>query len=128
MMPPAWICPPPQATTLKEYKEYVEKDKALERRFQQVMALEPTVEDTVSILRGLKERYEVHHGVRLADAGGNNLVNVNNATDRNYTHPLSLLGLTKLSGHFLLLAIGSLSAPRRGFSFESIHHGPVSPR
>jgi len=55
------------ATTLKEYKENVEKDKALERRFQQVLASEPSVEDTVSILRGLKERYEVHHGVRILD-------------------------------------------------------------
>ena len=55
------------ATTLREYKQYVEKDKALERRFQQVMAVEPSVEDTVSILRGLKERYEVHHGVRVLD-------------------------------------------------------------
>lgn len=55
------------ATTLKEYKEYIEKDKALERRFQQVMVPQPTVEDTVSILRGLKERYEVHHGVTIKD-------------------------------------------------------------
>jgi ATP-dependent Clp protease ATP-binding subunit ClpB len=55
------------ATTLDEYKKYVEKDSALERRFQPVMVKEPTVEDTVSILRGLKERYEVHHGVRITD-------------------------------------------------------------
>jgi ATP-dependent Clp protease ATP-binding subunit ClpB len=56
------------ATTLNEYKKYIEKDPALERRFQPVMVEEPTVEDTVSILRGLKERYEVHHGVRIKDA------------------------------------------------------------
>lgn len=56
------------ATTLKEYKEYIEKDKALERRFQQVLVPQPTVEDAVSILRGLKERYEVHHGVRIKDS------------------------------------------------------------
>ncbi len=56
------------ATTLDEYRKYVEKDAALERRFQPVMVGEPTVEDTVSILRGLKERYEVHHGVRIQDA------------------------------------------------------------
>ena len=56
------------ATTLKEYKMNIEKDKALERRFQQVMVLQPTVEDTISILRGLKEKYEVHHGVRITDA------------------------------------------------------------
>jgi ATP-dependent Clp protease ATP-binding subunit ClpB len=55
------------ATTLDEYQKYIEKDKALERRFQTVLVTEPTVEDTVSILRGLKERYEVHHGVRITD-------------------------------------------------------------
>ena len=56
------------ATTLDEYREYIEKDKALERRFQPVMVDEPTVEDTISILRGLKERYEVYHGVKIADS------------------------------------------------------------
>ncbi len=56
------------ATTLDEYRKYVEKDPALERRFQQVYVGEPSVEDTVAILRGLKERYEVHHGVRIQDA------------------------------------------------------------
>src|ERR1700732_1175599 len=56
------------ATTLNEYKKYIEKDPALERRFQPVMIGEPTVEDTIAILRGLKERYEVHHGVRIKDA------------------------------------------------------------
>jgi ATP-dependent Clp protease ATP-binding subunit ClpB len=56
------------ATTLNEYKKYIEKDPALERRFQPVLVSEPTVEDTISILRGLKERYEVHHGVRIKDA------------------------------------------------------------
>ena len=56
------------ATTLSEYQKYVEKDKALERRFQKVQVGEPTAEDTVSILRGLKERYEVHHGVRIKDS------------------------------------------------------------
>ncbi len=55
------------ATTLNEYKQFIEKDKALERRFQQVYVKQPTVEDTISILRGLKERYEVHHGVRIRD-------------------------------------------------------------
>ncbi|MCR5761002.1 MAG: AAA family ATPase [Sphaerochaetaceae bacterium] len=55
------------ATTLDEYRKYIEKDKALERRFQPVYATEPTVEDTIAILRGLKERYEVHHGVRITD-------------------------------------------------------------
>lgn len=56
------------ATTLNEYRKYIEKDTALERRFQPVMVGEPTVEDTITILRGLKERYEVHHGVRIRDA------------------------------------------------------------
>ncbi|MFN2414526.1 MAG: AAA family ATPase, partial [Pyrinomonadaceae bacterium] len=56
------------ATTLSEYQKYIEKDKALERRFQQVYIGEPNVEDTIAILRGLKERYEVHHGVRIKDA------------------------------------------------------------
>ncbi|AKG73335.1 ATP-dependent chaperone ClpB [Salinicoccus halodurans] len=55
------------ATTLNEYREYIEKDSALERRFQKVQIPEPDVEDTISILRGLKERYEVHHGVRITD-------------------------------------------------------------
>ncbi|HEX9926259.1 MAG TPA: ATP-dependent chaperone ClpB [Anaerolineae bacterium] len=56
------------ATTLDEYRKYIEKDAALERRFQPVLISEPTVEDTISILRGLKERYEVHHGVRIQDS------------------------------------------------------------
>ncbi|MBW4030664.1 MAG: AAA domain-containing protein [Acidobacteria bacterium] len=56
------------ATTLDEYRQYIEKDAALERRFQQVLVGEPSIEDTVAILRGLKERYEVHHGVRIQDA------------------------------------------------------------
>ncbi len=56
------------ATTLNEYRKYIEKDAALERRFQPVLTQEPSVEDTISILRGLKEKYEVHHGVRIKDA------------------------------------------------------------
>lgn len=56
------------ATTLKEYRQYIEKDAALERRFQTVLVDEPTVEETISILRGLKERYEIHHGVRITDS------------------------------------------------------------
>ncbi len=53
------------ATTFDEYRKYIEKDKALERRFQTVIAEEPSVEDTISILRGLKERFEIHHGIRI---------------------------------------------------------------
>ncbi len=56
------------ATTLNEYRKYIEKDPALERRFQPILVREPTVEDTIAILRGLKERYEVHHGVRIKDS------------------------------------------------------------
>ena len=56
------------ATTFDEYRKYIEKDKALERRFQPVIAEEPTVEDTISILRGLKERFEIHHGIRIHDS------------------------------------------------------------
>ena len=56
------------ATTLEEYQKYVEKDAAFERRFQPVYVGEPSVEDTVSILRGLKDRYETHHGVKIADS------------------------------------------------------------
>ena len=71
------------ATTLDEYRKYVEKDPALERRFQQVFAGEPSVEDTVAILRGLKERYEVHHGVRIQD---NALVSAAILSDRYLTN------------------------------------------
>src|SRR5665811_1093644 len=56
------------ATTLDEYRKHIEKDAALERRFQPIVVGEPRVEDTISILRGLKERYEVHHGVRIQDS------------------------------------------------------------
>merc|ERR1712159_419299 len=67
------------ATTLDEHRQHIEKDPALERRFQQVMVDQPTVEDTVAILRGLKERYEVHHGVRIQDSA---LVAAANLGDR----------------------------------------------
>ena len=56
------------ATTINEYRKYIEKDAALERRFQPIMVAEPSVEDTIAILRGLKEKYEVHHGVRIKDS------------------------------------------------------------
>src|SRR5947207_6394489 len=56
------------ATTLDEFRKYIEKDPALERRFQQVYVGEPSVEDTIAILRGLKDRYETHHGVRIQDS------------------------------------------------------------
>src|SRR3989304_4984012 len=66
------------ATTLKEYQKYIEKDQALERRFQQVMVNEPTTEDAVAILRGIKEKYEVHHGVRITDSSLVAAVNLSN--------------------------------------------------
>jgi ATP-dependent Clp protease ATP-binding subunit ClpB len=56
------------ATTLNEYRKYIEKDAALERRFQPIYVAQPSVEDTIAILRGLKERYEVHHGVKIKDS------------------------------------------------------------
>ena len=56
------------ATTLDEYRKYIEKDSALERRFQPVLVQEPSEEDTIAILRGIKEKYEIHHGVRIQDA------------------------------------------------------------
>jgi ATP-dependent Clp protease ATP-binding subunit ClpA len=71
------------ATTLDEYRKYIEKDAALERRFQQVCVNEPSVEDTISMLRGLAERYEVHHGVRITDAA---LVAAAQLSDRYITH------------------------------------------
>ena len=70
------------ATTLEEYRKYIEKDAALERRFQQVLVGEPSVEDTIGILRGLKERYEVHHGVRITDSA---LVSAATLSDRYIT-------------------------------------------
>ena len=72
------------ATTLDEHRQHIEKDPALERRFQQVLVDQPTVEDTISILRGLKERYEVHHGVRIADSAIVAAANLSNRyiTDR----------------------------------------------
>jgi ATP-dependent Clp protease ATP-binding subunit ClpB len=72
------------ATTLDEYRKHVEKDAALARRFQPVFVSEPTVEDTVSILRGLKEKYEMHHGVRITDAALVAAANLSNRyiTDR----------------------------------------------
>ncbi|WP_024795752.1 ATP-dependent chaperone ClpB [Tomitella biformata] len=70
------------ATTIEEYRKYIEKDAALERRFQQVFVGEPSVEDTIGILRGLKERYEVHHGVRITDSA---LVSAATLSDRYIT-------------------------------------------
>jgi ATP-dependent Clp protease ATP-binding subunit ClpB len=70
------------ATTLNEYRKYIEKDTALERRFQKILVSEPTVEDTISILRGLKERFEIHHGVHISD---NALVSASTLSNRYIT-------------------------------------------
>jgi ATP-dependent Clp protease ATP-binding subunit ClpA len=70
------------ATTLDEYQKYIEKDAALERRFQKVLVEEPSVESTISILRGIKDKYELHHGVRITDAA---LVAASELSDRYIT-------------------------------------------
>lgn len=76
------------ATTLDEYRQHIEKDPALERRFQQVLVEQPTVPQTVSILRGLRERYELHHGVRIADSALVEAANLSHRCLRNpYIHP-----------------------------------------
>jgi ATP-dependent Clp protease ATP-binding subunit ClpB len=95
------------ATTLDEYRKYIEKDAALERRFQQVYVGEPTVEDTVGILRGLKERYEVHHGVRIQDSA---LVSAATLSDRYITSrflPDKAIDLVDEAGSRLRMEIDS---------------------
>ncbi len=99
------------ATTLNEYRKYIEKDAALERRFQPVMVGEPTVEDTITILRGLKERYEVHHGVRIRDAA---LVSAATLSDRYISDrflPDKAIDLVDEAAAKLRTEIESLPAP-----------------
>ena len=99
------------ATTLNEYRKYIEKDTALERRFQPVLVGEPTVEDTISILRGLKERYEVHHGVRIRDAA---LVSAATLSDRYISDrflPDKAIDLVDEAAAKLRTEIESLPAP-----------------
>ena len=99
------------ATTLNEYRKYIEKDTALERRFQPVIVGEPTVEDTISILRGLKERYEVHHGVRIRDAA---LVSAATLSDRYISDrflPDKAIDLVDEAAAKLRTEIESLPAP-----------------
>src|SRR6202165_850313 len=96
------------ATTLNEYKKYIEKDPALERRFQPVLVEEPSIEDTISILRGLKERYEVHHGVRIKDAA---IVAAANLSHRYITDrflPDKAIDLIDEAASKLRIEIGSL--------------------
>ena len=99
------------ATTLNEYRKYIEKDTALERRFQPVMVGEPSVEDTISILRGIKERYEVHHGVRIRDAA---LVSAATLSDRYISDrflPDKAIDLVDEAAAKLRTEIESLPAP-----------------
>ena len=99
------------ATTLNEYRKYIEKDTALERRFQPVMVGEPSVEDTITILRGIKERYEVHHGVRIRDAA---LVSAATLSDRYISDrflPDKAIDLVDEAAAKLRTEIESLPAP-----------------
>ncbi|MEQ9324381.1 MAG: ATP-dependent chaperone ClpB [Polyangiaceae bacterium] len=99
------------ATTLDEYRKHIEKDAALERRFQQVMVHQPNVEDTIAILRGLKERYEVHHGIRIQDAA---LVAAATLSDRYITErflPDKAIDLVDEAASKIRLEIDSLPIP-----------------
>jgi ATP-dependent Clp protease ATP-binding subunit ClpB len=99
------------ATTLGEYQKYIEKDPALERRFQPVMVLEPTIEDTVHILRGLKERYEIYHGVHIKDSA---LVAASELSSRYITDrqlPDKAIDLIDEAASMIRLQIGSLPLP-----------------
>jgi ATP-dependent Clp protease ATP-binding subunit ClpB len=99
------------ATTLGEYQKYIEKDPALERRFQPVMVLEPTIEDTVHILRGLKERYEIYHGVHIKDSA---LVSAAELSSRYITDrqlPDKAIDLIDEAASMIRLQIGSLPLP-----------------
>ncbi|MDU3176133.1 MAG: AAA family ATPase, partial [Corynebacterium striatum] len=95
------------ATTLDEYRKYIEKDAALERRFQQVYAAEPSVEDTVGILRGLKERYEVHHGVRIMDSALVSAAELSNRYITNRFLPDKAIDLVDEAGSRLRMEIDS---------------------
>lgn len=95
------------ATTLDEYRQFIEKDAALERRFQQVYVGEPTVEDTIGILRGLKERYEVHHGVRIQDSALVAAAELSNRYIRNRFLPDKAIDLVDEAGSRLRMEIDS---------------------
>lgn len=96
------------ATTLDEYRQHIEKDSALERRFQQVYVGEPSVEDTISILRGLKERYEVHHGVRIQDSALIAAVKLSHRYITNRQLPDKAIDLIDEAGSKLRIEIDSL--------------------
>ena len=95
------------ATTLDEYRQYIEQDAALERRFQQVYVGEPTVEDTIGILRGLKERYEVHHGVRIQDSALVSAAELSNRYITNRFLPDKAIDLVDEAGSRLRMQIDS---------------------
>ena len=95
------------ATTLDEYRQYIERDAALERRFQQVYVGEPTVEDTIGILRGLKERYEVHHGVRIQDSALVSAAELSNRYITNRFLPDKAIDLVDEAGSRLRMQIDS---------------------
>ncbi|PAJ70761.1 MULTISPECIES: ATP-dependent chaperone ClpB [Corynebacterium] len=95
------------ATTLNEYRQHIEKDAALERRFQQVYVGEPTVEDTIGILRGLKERYEVHHGVRIQDSALVSAAELSNRYITNRFLPDKAIDLVDEAGSRLRMEIDS---------------------
>ncbi|MDF1667307.1 MAG: AAA family ATPase, partial [Planctomycetota bacterium] len=96
------------ATTLDEYRKHIEKDPALERRFQQILVAEPTVEDTIAILRGLKERYEVHHGVRIQDGALVAAVTLSNRYISDRFLPDKAIDLIDEAGSMLRMEIDSL--------------------
>src|SRR6059036_3294182 len=99
------------ATTLDEYRKHIEKDAALERRFQPVYVAEPSVEDTVSILRGLKERYEVHHGVRIKDAALVAAATLSNRYIRDRFLPDKAIDLVDEAASRLRMEIDSMPTP-----------------
>ena len=106
------------ATTLDEYRKYIEKDAALERRFQQVYIGEPTVEDTIGILRGLKERYEVHHGVRIQDSALVAAAELSNRYITNRFLPDKAIDLVDEAGSRLRMQIDS--SPQEIDSLERV--------
>jgi len=99
------------ATTLAEYQKHIEKDAALERRFQPVLVDEPTVEDTISILRGLKERYEIHHGVRIQDAALVAAAQLSHRYIQGRFLPDKAIDLVDEAGSRLRLEVDSMPAP-----------------
>jgi len=99
------------ATTLNEYRKYIEKDAALERRFQPIMVDQPSVEDTISILRGLKERYEIHHGVRIQDAALVAAAQLSHRYIQGRFLPDKAIDLVEEAASSLKLQIDSLPAP-----------------